>query len=149
MKALYALELGEDDVDHFVRTLLEPELEDDSAALEFATRLFRRTVDRTGETDEIIARHAQNWDLNRITPIDRSLLRMATTELLDFDQVPPKVSIDEAIEIAKKFSTPRSGTFVNGILDAILTDLKQAGRLTKRGRGLVGMESIDEHGESA
>ena len=62
--------------------------------------------------------------------------------MLSFEDIPPKVSINEAIEIAKKYSTPRSGQFINGILDAALMDLHQQGRLVKSGRGLVGMGSL-------
>jgi N utilization substance protein B len=73
---------------------------------------------------------------------------MATAELLEFEEVPPKVSIDEAIDIAKKYSTPRSGNFINGVLDAILMDLERQGRLNKTGRGLVGIDSIRERAGS-
>jgi len=74
---------------------------------------------------------------------------MATTELLKFEEVPPKVSVDEAIEIAKRYSTPRSGTFVNGVIDAILLDLHDQGRLNKTGRGLIGMDTIQERAGSS
>ena len=99
--------------------------------------------------DEIIEKHADNWEIHRIAVIDRSLLRMATTELLKFEEIPPKVSVDEAIEIAKKYSTPRSGTFVNGVIDAILLDLHDQGRLNKTGRGLIGMDAIRERADSS
>jgi N utilization substance protein B len=140
MQALYARELGGGQPEAHVYTILEPELEDDPATFDFAKQLFHAVIDRQSEADAIIRRHARNWDLHRITAVDRVLLRMATVELLDFEDIPPKVSIDEAIEIAKSYSTSSSGTFINGVLDAILTELKESGRLQKRGRGLVGME---------
>jgi N utilization substance protein B len=148
MKALYARELAGGKPEHFIYTVVEPELEGDASNLEFADKLFRRTVDSQQEADRIISAHAENWDLDRIAAIDRSLLRMATCELMTFEEIPPKVSIDEAIEIAKKYSTPKSGKFINGILDSILMRLQQEGRLHKRGRGLIGMDSIRERANS-
>lgn len=148
MKALYARELAGGEPDHFAHTLIEPALESDPSSLEFARDLFERTVDRQKEADRIIGEHAENWDLDRIAPIDRVLLRMATCELLEFEEIPPKVSIDEAIEIAKKYSTPKSGKFINGILDSILMSLQREGRLKKSGRGLIGMDSIRERANS-
>jgi len=142
MQALYAHEQAGGKPEHFVQTLLNPEFEDDPQTREFAERLFRTTLNRQEKADEIIQAHATNWDLHRITAIDRAVLRMATAEFLAFEEIPPKVSIDEAIEIAKTYSTPDSGPFVNGVLDAVLMDLYEQGRLDKSGRGLIGMETI-------
>lgn len=135
MQALYASQLSGDDVEHVVEHLLKPKFEGE--ALRFAERLFLRTLDTTDEADALIESHAQNWDLARIAMIDRVLLRMAITEMLRFEDIPPKVSINETIEIAKLYSTPQSGTFINGILDAALADFRAEGRLKKSGRGLV------------
>ena len=148
MRALYALELAEGTPEHVIHTMVEPVLEDDPNNLDFAKKLIRRAVDRSSEADKIISAHAENWDLDRIAAIDRALLRMATCELLTFEEIPPKVSIDEAIEIAKKYSTPKSGPFINGILDSILMQLQREGRLHKTGRGLIGMDSIRERADS-
>lgn len=135
-------------MNHLVHTLLQPAFEDDPEILSFAEELLRTTLAVKDEADRIIQEHATNWDLNRTTAVDRSLLRMATAELLEFEEIPPKVSIDEAIEIAKTYSTPDSGPFINGVLDAILMDLHDQGRLEKSGRGLVGMDAIRERAES-
>ena len=148
MQALYAHEQGGGEANHVVRTLVLPAFEDDSKTREFAERLFRATVDVMDEADDIIQSHATNWDLHRITAVDRALLRMATAEFLSFEEIPPKVSIDEAIEIAQTYSTDDSGPFINGVLDAVLMDLHRQGRLDKSGRGLVGMESIRKRAES-
>lgn len=148
MRALYALELSDGTPEHVIYTMVEPALEDDPSSLDFAIKLLRRTVEQSNTADEIISVHAENWDLDRIAAIDRALLRMATCELLTFEEIPPKVSIDEAIEIAKKYSTPKSGPFINGILDSILMQLQREGRLHKTGRGLIGMDSIRERANS-
>lgn len=149
MKALYAHEQAGGDPDQMIHTLIRAPLADDPDTRDFAERLFRTTLDTTAEADEVIEKHADNWEIHRIAVIDRSLLRMATTELLKFEEIPPKVSVDEAIEIAKKYSTPRSGTFVNGIIDAVLLDLHDQGRLNKSGRGLIGMDTIRERADSS
>ena len=144
MKALYAYEQGGGERDHVVNTILRPPFTDDPDVRAFALRLFRKATDAVRVTDEVIGRHAENWDLGRIALIDRLVLRMAVTELLYFEDIPPKVSLNEAIEVARKYSTDRSTSFINGVLDAALSDLKSAGRLKKTGRGLVGMNPLHE-----
>lgn len=149
MKALYALELAGGDADTHAYTLLEPELESDPATLEFAKRLFYTTLDRIEEVDTLIDANTKNWDLRRIAPVDRALLRMAVTELLSFEEIPPKVSINEALDIGKRYSTPSSSTFLNGVLDAVLMQLEREGRLEKSGRGLVGIEDVRQRAGSS
>ena len=142
MQALYAYRLAGGDPQHVIDTILKPELADNESNLEFAQKLFLKSLDYFDTADEIIANHAQNWEITRIALIDRLLLVMAICEFLSFEDIPPKVSINEVIEVAKKYSTSRSSKFINGILDAVLLDLQQEGRLKKSGRGLVGMETI-------
>lgn len=144
MQALYARELAGGDVRHFMDTLLKPHLRNDVETLRFSESLFLRTIELSDELDEIISRHTENWDLSRIALIDHIVLRMAISELITFEDIPPKVSINEAIEIVKRYSTPKSGQFINGVLDAVLIDLQEEGRLKKTGRGLVGMQSIKD-----
>lgn len=144
MQALYAFELGGGDVPHIIRTILNHDLAEDAANFRFAEKLFLRTLDLVEEGETLISRHADNWELGRIALLDRIVLRMAICEFLVFEDIPPKVTINEAIDIAKHYSTDNSGKFVNGILDATLLDLQQQGRLKKSGRGLVGMQSIGE-----
>lgn len=142
MQALYAFDLGGGDADHVMKTILNPGFEEDETNRRFAEALFLRTLDRLADIDQIIGRHLENWDFARVALVDRILLRMAICEFVAFDDIPPKVSINEAIEVAKRFSTPKSGKFINGILDAVLLELQQNGRLQKAGRGLVGMQTI-------
>ena len=148
MQSLYAYEQAGGDPQHVIETTLEPELASDQKNLKFATSLFLRTLDLAEEADAIIGRHAENWDLERIALVDRILLRMAICEILTFEDVPPKVSINEAIEIAKRYSTPKSGPFINGILDTVVLELQRDGRMKKSGRGLVGMQSIVDRASS-
>jgi N utilization substance protein B len=91
----------------------------DSSVSEFAATLVRGTLEKLPEIDPVIREVAQNWDLSRMATIDRNVLRLGAYELLFRDDIPPKVSINEAIELAKHYSTAESGTFVNGILDRI------------------------------
>ena len=142
MQALYAFILGGGDAPHILGTLIKPRLQEDATTLKFAESLFLRTLDLAEEADVLIGQHADNWDLSRIALIDRILLRMAVCEFLRFEDIPPKVTINEAIDIAKRYSTDNSGKFINGILDAALLDLQKQGRLIKSGRGLIGMQSI-------
>ena len=144
MQALYALELGGGDAEQVMKQVLRTGLQEEGGGIRFAESLFLRTLDRTDEIDEIIEVHLENWDFERVALVDRILLRMAICELLAFDDIPPKVSINEAIEVAKTYSTSKSGKFINGILDAVLLQLKEEKRLRKSGRGLVGMQDLHE-----
>lgn len=82
--------------------------------------------------DERITQHAENWDINRMAVVDRNILRLAIYEMLHRDDIPPVVSINEAVDIAKKFSTQDSGKFVNGILDKIKGELMRPARVVKQ-----------------
>lgn len=93
--------------------------------LQFATRLVEGTLEHRDEIDQRLQAVTRNWDLRRMAIVDRNVLRMAVYELMWCDDVPPKVAINEAIEIGKKFSTANSGGFVNGILDRIRIDLER------------------------
>jgi len=135
VQALYAHEISGDSVEHVVATIL-PGLHSTPTAHEFARRLVETTIAHTAEIDRVIEAKVTNWDFARIAVLDRLILRMGICELLHFKEIPPKVSMNEAIELAKLFSTQRSGQFVNGVLDAVLADMKSAGELTKAGRGL-------------
>jgi N utilization substance protein B len=87
---------------------------------EHTIRLVHGVADNAGRIDELIARHAANWQLDRLPDVDRAILRMATFELLWADDVPDAVVIDEAVELAKALSTDESPAYVNGVLGAIL-----------------------------
>lgn len=86
---------------------------------EFANQLFSGTAAHLPQIDPVITRHADNWDLKRMAVIDRNILRLGVFELLYVDDAPPKVCINEAIELAKRFGDTETSKFINGILDAI------------------------------
>lgn len=135
LQMLYAFEMNDSNVDSLFHELLS-EVGDDSDK-EFAGVLIRNVKKNRETLDELIKSKVSNWDLSRIALVDRILLRLGISEILFFPDIPPKVSINEYIEIAKDYSTSSSGKFINGILDAILADLKSGNKLNKKGRGLV------------
>jgi N utilization substance protein B len=90
----------------------------------FAEALVRGTKGNQSKIDQMIAQCAEHWDLDRMAVVDRNILRLAVYELLCGAEVPPKVAINEAIEIAKKFGTKESSRFINGVLDRIHRDLR-------------------------
>ena len=107
-----------------------PTAEEASVRL-FADPLIRGVLEFRDEADACITKHAQNWELRRIAAVDRNILRLAIYEMLHRDDIPPVVSINEAVDIAKKFSTQDSGKFVNGILDKVKGELLRPARIVK------------------
>lgn len=104
---------------------------------EFVIELFNKTIFNNTETEKYISDKTQNWDVERIAMVDTILMKMALTELMNFNSIPIKVTMNEYIDISKEFSTPKSKGFINGILDKILIDLKAEGKINKIGRGLI------------
>lgn len=137
LQALYAEELSRDSWEHILEVIIKPKLQTEKEAYKFAENLFLRTLNHQDEIDEIIQKHIKNWKIERLTTIDKLILRIALCEFLYFEQIPTKVTINEALEIAKKYSTSKSSNFVNGILDAALEELREADRINKKGRGLI------------
>ncbi len=135
LQALYAIELSGDPAEHVIDCIIT-DLRKNAESFQFAKTFFLKVVESREELDRLIKKQVANWEFNRLAVIDRIVLRMGICELLYFDDIPPKVSINEAIEIAREFSTEKSDKFVNGVLDAVLDDLKVNGMLNKQGRGL-------------
>jgi N utilization substance protein B len=104
---------------------------------EFLTTLYRATLANQAEDEKLIAERASNWEVERIALSDMLLMRMALNEVRSFDQIPVKVTMNEYIEIAKAYSTPKSKNFINGILDKLFSELKETGAIRKVGRGLL------------
>ena len=124
LQALYAFELSGDDAEHVLKTVVMPGFEDERIYSDFARKLFLRAADARTEADTLIERHLQNWELSRLALTDRLVLWMAVAELLYFEDIPPKVTLNEAVEVARAFGSDNSAGFVNGVLDAILGDLR-------------------------
>ena len=112
-------------------TRLPPPTAEEAELRVFAEPLIRGTIEHRDEADAVIKKHAKNWDLHRIAAVDRNILRLAIYEMLHRDDIPPIVSINEAVDIAKKFSTQDSGKFVNGILDKVKSELMRPARIVK------------------
>ena len=110
---------------------LPPPSADEAEARLFAEPLIRGTLQHRDRIDEHIKKHVKNWDFSRIAAVDRNILRLAIFEMLHRDDIPPVVSINEAVDIAKKFSTQDSGKFVNGILDKVKGELLRPARIVK------------------
>jgi N utilization substance protein B len=110
---------------------LPPPTAEEAAVRLFAEPLIRGALEHRDEADAKIRQYAKNWDLQRMAVVDRNVMRLAIYEMLHRDDIPPIVSINEAVDIAKKFSTPESGKFVNGILDKVKSDLMRPARIVK------------------
>ena len=104
---------------------------------EFVSTLFRRSIQLGEEHEKAIGEKSSNWESDRIALSDMILMKMALTEVRIFDQIPVKVTLNEYIEIAKAYSTPKSKNFINGVLDKLFIEMKADGRIHKVGRGLL------------
>lgn len=104
---------------------------------DFILDLYTQVIRHDEEYQEMINAKTQNWEPERIAMMDTLLMKMAITEFINFASVPVKVTINEYLEIAKEFSTPKSNAFINGILDKILFELKAGNKIRKTGRGLI------------
>ena len=118
LKLLYQIDITREDfpatLGHFWQEHRVPK-----AVKEFATQIAQGAVGNLGQIDGVISKYAQNWQLKRMAVIDRNILRLGCFELLFLADVPPKVSINEAVELAKRYGDTESSKFVNGILDKI------------------------------
>jgi len=119
LQMLFQADLGQQPADEVRKTFWKGQAEVSPEVKGFAEDIFRVARDRASEIDKLIEDHADNWRIDRMAAVDRNLLRAAIAELLGFPQTPRAVVINEAIEIAKKFSSPESTNFINGVLDKI------------------------------
>jgi transcription antitermination factor NusB len=120
LKILYQMEMTKDDYKTAVKSFWErEEAERDGSVKEFAGQLVKGVTENMKDIDANITKYATNWQISRMAVIDRNIIRMAAFEMLYLDDMPPKVSINEAVDIAKKYGDKDSGKFVNGVLDKI------------------------------
>ncbi len=103
----------------------------------FGPQLFTKTTNNSKAQDDLISEKTKNWEADRIALLDNVLLKMAQTELTEFNEIPVRVTMNEYIELSKMYSTPKSSQFINGVLDQISIDLKANGQIKKIGRGLM------------
>ena len=132
---MYAYELSGESTDHVIESVIT-DLRKNVESFSFAKSFFLKVIESRDELDGLIKKQVAHWEFNRLAVIDKIVLRMGICELLYFDDIPPKVSINEAIEIAREYSTEKSDKFVNGVLDAVFDELKARGTINKHGRGL-------------
>ena len=118
----------------FATASLSEDIKDD---IKFACSLFDCVIDNSTEYDGHISKYAKNWDIERISLMDRTILRMGIGEMVNFSNIPVKVSINECIDIAKNYSSPKSGKFINGLLDVISLNLLKEKKIIKTGKGLI------------
>ncbi len=124
MQSLYAARQGQCSLEEALKFVAaETDTPPLPGAMEYCRRLALKTFEEQAWADETIAHKLENWELGRVAFIDRLILELALVEMVNFKDVPPKVSISEAIEIAKIYSTDESPGFINGILDAVYHEL--------------------------
>ena len=136
LQSMYAENMTEKETGEIIEEVMIS-VQKDQEILEFAEQLFRKAIRFKGELDGEVATMLENWELGRIALLDRLILRLALCELLYFEEIPPKVTINEAIDLAKKFSTGESSRFVNGIIDGLYKKCNEENRIIKKGRGLL------------
>jgi len=126
LQMLFQADMGRQGADEVRRTFWAERNEVGEDVRGFADDLFRTATDRTTDIDSLIEGHAQNWRMERMAAVDRNILRAAVAEFLGFPETPRAVVINEAIEVARKFSSPESVQFINGVLDSVGRDLEKA-----------------------
>jgi N utilization substance protein B len=120
------------------RNIIMPPLFSNADDEQFVRVLLRKSVLNREKNNAVIDAHTTNWEVERIALMDKLVMQLAITELVEFPEVPVKVTLNEYIEIAKEYCTAKSSTFVNGILDKIVKEMRASGGFTKSGRGLIG-----------
>lgn len=125
LKILYRKDITKENINEIIKSYWE-ESKVNSDIKGFSIQLAKGTTSNIGKIDRCIKKVSEHWSLDRMSVIDRNILRAAVHELLFMKDIPPKVAIDEAIEIAKKFGTDDSADFVNGLLDKIKSEMEKA-----------------------
>lgn len=137
MQVLYAYEISREPIEMLLETIAGEELNEDAELYRFAQALVYSVLNHRAEADMLIREKSEHWNFDRIATLDLMLLRMGIVEFIYFPEIPVKVTINECVDIAKRFSTEQSGRFINGMLDSIQSALREQNRIKKEGRGLV------------
>jgi N utilization substance protein B len=123
LQMLFQADMGKQTPEQVRKTFWSERKDMDDSVRGFADDLFRVATERTADIDEMIEAHAQNWRMDRMAAVDRNVLRTAVAEFIGFPQTPAPIVINEALEIARKFSSPEAVNFINGVLDSVSKDL--------------------------
>jgi transcription antitermination protein NusB len=124
LQMLFQWDITHDTIDQVATTFFQNQPDESAATVDFARQLVMGTVEHVEQIDEMIRRHAEHWRLDRMATVDRNLLRLAVHEFLYGKDTPKTVVINEAIEIARRFSAQESPQFINGVLDSIKKELE-------------------------
>ncbi|MBV9072815.1 MAG: transcription antitermination factor NusB [Acidobacteria bacterium] len=124
LQMLFQSDMGKQDADQVRKTFWNERSNVDDETRGFADDLFRVAQERSGEIDGLIQNHAEHWRMDRMPAVDRNLLRLGVAEFLGYPTTPRAIVINEALDIAQRYSSPESKQFINGVLDAVANDLK-------------------------
>jgi N utilization substance protein B len=129
LQMLFQADMGQQRREDVCRTFWSEQSGIAKDVREFADDLFRVAQERAPEIDHLIERHAEHWRMDRMAAVDRNLLRCSVAEFLAFPATPKAVVINEALEIAHRFSTPESVHFINGVLDSVAKEISHAAKI--------------------
>ena len=139
LQMLFQLDMGKQTADEVRKTFWNERRDLDGKVRGFADDLFRVAAERQTEIDQIVERNAEHWRMDRMAAVDRNVLRCGVAEMLGFADTPKPVVINEALEIGRRFSTPESVTFINGVLDSVARELDHAKDDSLRSHGEHGV----------
>jgi N utilization substance protein B len=134
LQMLFQLDMGKQSPDNVRKTFWSERKEMDETVRGFADDIFRVAVERGESIDQMIEAHTPNWRMERMAAVDRNVLRAAVAEFVGFPQTPAPIVINEAIEIARKFSSPEAVNFINGVLDSVAKNLPKTQRPADSGQ---------------
>ena len=124
LQMLFQSDIGKQNEDHVRKTFWAERSTVDQESREFADDLFRVALDRSKEIDDLIQKHTEHWRMDRMPAVDRNLLRLGVAEFLGFPKTPRAIVINEALDIAHRYSSPESVQFINGVLDSVGKELE-------------------------
>jgi N utilization substance protein B len=128
LQMLFQSDMGKQNADQVTKTFWSERRDLDDSVRGFADDIFKIAIERAEEIDKLIERHAEHWRMDRMAAVDRNILRAGVAEFIGFPKTPKPVVINEALEIARRFSSPESVQFINGVLDSVARDLDQVSK---------------------
>ena len=131
LQMLFQRDMGRQTPEHVQRSFWNERPETDASVRAFADKVFAVASERAVEIDALLEQHARHWRMDRMAAVDRNLLRAGVAEFLAFPEIPRAVVINEALEIARRYSSPESIHFINGVLDSVGRSLEESGDRTK------------------